>query len=194
MKNLFNIITKKSNIHSDEVKPSNKTEVNEVAIGKGTNVYRSFSNYYLTEKQFNKKKDAWFSKYGSNANIDDFKWSIYNEMLAEYGKKNDYYNMKIIYLEMAIMLSDQNKDNFKLLQLCRKMELHELGTSNLVTEVTISPASDSCEECKKLVGKTFSIKQALVEMPLPHSNCKHKLGCRCIYSPALSGYDEILNR
>jgi len=48
--------------------------------------------------------------------------------------------------------------------------------------VELFPAPDSCEACKKLVGKQYILTEA---PELPYEYCTHKLGCRCVLLPVV---------
>lgn len=50
----------------------------------------------------------------------------------------------------------------------------------VIRAVAIISANDSCENCKKFVGKVFSLS----DVPeLPNENCTSPKGCRCSYIP-----------
>jgi hypothetical protein len=49
-----------------------------------------------------------------------------------------------------------------------------------VKKVEILTAGDSCEACRKLAGKEFSIDKAPI---LPYGKCTHEMGCRCDILP-----------
>jgi len=56
---------------------------------------------------------------------------------------------------------------------------HESG---VLEYVEILAAPDSCESCKKLVGKRYKLS----EVPeLPNEHCIHELGCRCVVIPVV---------
>jgi hypothetical protein len=59
--------------------------------------------------------------------------------------------------------------------------------SNVVTGIEILVAPDSCEACKELTGKKFTLENV---PDLPNLNCTHEKGCRCCYIPItiLSGW------
>jgi SAP domain len=52
-----------------------------------------------------------------------------------------------------------------------------------VTYVTHLATSDSCSVCSKLNGRKWIIDQA---PELPHTQCMHDYGCRCLYQPVLN--------
>ena len=62
----------------------------------------------------------------------------------------------------------------------RNIEGYKEG--NVVKEVQILSRDDSCDECKKMAEKTYTLLNA---PELPHENCTHPTGCRCTYIPVL---------
>lgn len=54
------------------------------------------------------------------------------------------------------------------------IQFKEMG----IKYVEVLGTPDSCESCKKIVGKRYKLS----EVPkLPNPNCTHELGCRCVY-------------
>ena len=47
-----------------------------------------------------------------------------------------------------------------------------------VRTVELSATGDSCPNCQRLGGRRFALGKA---PPLPHKDCTHEMGCRCIY-------------
>jgi hypothetical protein len=83
---------------------------------------------------------------------------------------------------MAVLLHQEGKDNFKLLQLSAKATLDCIQLSDLEFKVQIVGCSDSCEACKKLNGKILTMEEAYL-LPVPCRECTHSIGfCRCTYS------------
>ena len=54
------------------------------------------------------------------------------------------------------------------------MQFKEMGVKYV--EVLATP--DSCESCKKIVGKRYTLSEAPI---LPNPNCTHEMGCRCVH-------------
>ncbi|MNE19595.1 hypothetical protein D3C80_1126830 [compost metagenome] len=86
---------------------------------------------------------------------------------------------------MAVILHQEGKDNFKLLQLSAKAYLDSIQlrnqSSDLVFNITIIGSKDSCENCKKMDGKIISMEEAYL-LPVPCRECMHSIGfCRCTY-------------
>lgn len=61
---------------------------------------------------------------------------------------------------------------------CRQIK--DWRESGMVDRVEIIGSGDSCEACREIAGKTFSID----EVPtIPCPKCTHKKGCLCVISP-----------
>jgi len=63
-----------------------------------------------------------------------------------------------------------------------KTSLEQYRNSGVVKSVEISTAPDSCDECKRFNKKRYKLS----EVPeLPHENCCHEKGCRCVLIPVV---------
>lgn len=144
------------------------------------------SQYGITEKDFDIHKGKLSKKFGQEARNRDVIWSIFNELLIK--KNKDLNSLKMIYYEMALFLNEEGKDCFAVLQQSHKMELMKFKQDGFVKKVRILTAGkDSCEACRQLENKVFTIEEALEKMPIPCKECTHKLYdekrgfCRCCY-------------
>ena len=130
----------------------------------------------------------------------DKQWAWFNEDIQKFLKDDDFYSLGNTYYKMSEFLKNEGKDDSKLRDLgyktklqFQKERLKELVVnSNIITGIEIIACTnctnvnnDSCEVCKKLDGKIFSIKEALSTNPLPVKNCSHLSGCRCVYGPVI---------
>lgn len=144
--------------------------------------YRGFhnlENFGVTKEEFTKRKYEHYLKHGIENNNNDVIWSIFNELLIK--NANDVDKLQMIYYTMAVVLHQEGKDNFKLLQLSAKARLDSFQSSDLELKVEIIGCSDSCEACKKLNGKIISMEEAYL-LPVPCRECNHRIGfCRCFY-------------
>lgn len=67
-----------------------------------------------------------------------------------------------------------------------KANLVQYRNYGVAKYIKILTAEDSCEACKKLGNKKYKIN----EFPeLPYEHCIHKMGCRCIDSPVVMGFE-----
>lgn len=152
--------------------------------------YRGFhnlENFGVTKEEFIKRKYEHYLKHGIENNNNDVIWSIFNELL--FKNATDFNRLRQIYYTMAVLLQQEGKDNFKVLQLNAKATLDSFQLSNLELKVQIVGCSDSCETCKKLNGKIMSMEEAYL-LPVPCRKCTHRIGfCRCLYC-AVSSRDS----
>lgn len=58
---------------------------------------------------------------------------------------------------------------------------------DIVKSVKMLTAPDSCNECKKFIGKRYSLNNV---PELPHENCTHKYGCRCMALPIIDSWSD----
>ncbi len=73
-----------------------------------------------------------------------------------------------------------------------KANLEEYRKQNdVVKGVKIVVASDSCDVCKKLSNKQFTIDNV---PELPYEKCTSSKGCRCSYSPVTIGWKQLGKR
>lgn len=148
--------------------------------------YKGFhylESYGITKDEFIKRKDEYYLKFGIENNNNDVVWSFFNELLIK--NVNDVDRLRMIYYTMAVLLHQEGKDNFKLLQLSAKATLDSLQlrnqSSNLVFNFEIMGCRDSCDNCKKMDGKIISMEEAYL-LPVPCRECTHSIGfCRCTY-------------
>lgn len=144
--------------------------------------YRGFhnlENFGVTKEEFIKRKYEHYLKHGIENNNNDVVWSIFNELL--FKNATDFNRLCEIYYTMAVLLHQEGKDNFKLLQLSAKARLDSFQSCEFELKVEMVGCSDSCEACKKLNGKMISIEQAYL-LPVPCRECTHRIGfCRCSY-------------
>lgn len=135
----------------------------------------------LTEEMFEIHRAALVKQFGKPPLINDVIWRFLNAQLT---KSRDFFNLKIVYLEMARLVSMEGKDPKPYLVKACKMELLELKKSG-TSKVKVYTCNDNlvCSECRKLENKVFTIAEALETMPVPHL-CQNQNGCRCWWNDA----------
>jgi hypothetical protein len=138
---------------------------------------RYFEIFDVSEGYLEQKRIEWICKTNMTLNYDDLIWSISNGLLLEYGKKNLYKEMSMLYFSMALFQRNHGKEFTYLLYEARKMELYDINAntpSEFKYKVVI--IADLCPECLKLDSQKFTIKEALEQMPIPHKNCTYDGG------------------
>ena len=107
------------------------------------------------------------------------KWNELNQELLRTIKENDLHKMHSIYYEQALLIKDEGGDSFPFLEQSIKSGLYkEQNFEQLEILVTV----DSCEECKSLSAKVFTVDEAIAQSPLPLASCSND-SCRCSYIP-----------
>ena len=148
--------------------------------------YLGIDKSYFEETRITLKK-----RFRTEPSSHDVIWGILNELIIKHA--NDYYTLSRLYYELAFIANKEKREFFHLLQKsmemtlrCKMKEMLEIGISEKV-EIFSSGFDDMCEECSKLNGKIFGIKDALRQMPIPNRNCTTSLEggkkgfCRCSY-------------
>lgn len=144
------------------------------------------SRYGISEKAYNDYKKKYSEKIKFSENENDVIWSMFNKLITQNSTNFDI--LKNIYLSMFHYLREERKDGFKLLQLSHDCGLRDALNHNLNLNAVIIAAKDSCDNCKKLDGKIFTIQEALEKKPLPHKDCSNSF-CRCLY-----GFEPIRDK
>jgi len=150
---------------------------------------RQLNEFGITELDFQARKKKLLEKPG-NWSDSDVIWSLFNEVVV---RTQDSHHRKMIYYSMALFLNDEGRDPIVSLRESARIEL-QIHERHGITHVGVSATSDSCEACKQLEKKTFSIVEALENNPLPCKECTHLLDkksqrgfCRCSYIGLVEG-------
>lgn len=138
--------------------------------------------YGVDQKLFAKHHQELSKQFGFKAPANDTVWRILNTLVAE---KKDYFDKKNIYLEMAHLVQMEGKNPKQHLANAAKMDLLD-NRENGYEQVQINNCNDDlvCKSCRSLEGKTFTIEEAMSEMPIPNL-CQSDDGCRCWYAPVI---------
>ena len=146
---------------------------------------KNLENFGIKDDDFINKRSELSKKFGKEAKSTDVIWGLFNELILE---TKDLHSLKMIYYEMALFLNKEGKDCFTVLQQSAKMELMKFKQEAFIKKVGVLTAGeDSCEACRRLENKVFTIEEALEKMPIPCKECTHKLYdekrgfCRCCY-------------
>jgi hypothetical protein len=139
------------------------------------------SHFRITKKTFLEHRESLSKQFKQEASINDTAWRILNLLIRE---NKSHFDIKLIYLEMAHIVSLEGKNPKPYLAEAAKQELLELKAEG-AKKVKISTLNDysTCKACSKLEGKVYTIDQALFSLPIPNL-CENVSGCRCSYSSA----------
>lgn len=151
--------------------------------------FENFNEYGLTDKLFNKRRENYIKKAKNNYSAFAFVTSIFNELSLQFAKRNDFSKLHNLYYQMARFLADYKEPFFLYLQESVKMNLYhykqiekDTGFKHKVNIMAaVSGKNPSCEKCLKQNGKSYTIDEALEEMPIPVKDCENSF-CRCLYT------------
>jgi len=137
----------------------------------------------ITRQTFEQHREQLAKQFGSQPSVNDTVWRILNSLVA---RTVDHSQAKLLYNEMAYLVRGEDKDPSPYLAEAAKHELLNLKESGVVSRVRVNTVNDDivCPKCRGLAEKTFTIEQALNDMPIPNA-CENEDGCRCWYSPVV---------
>lgn len=149
-------------------------------------IFDSIKGYAFSEDDFNNKKNFIILKTGKVPKDTE----VLRSLIMELQTKGI-----VVHNQLALILNWEGKDTYQFLFNVRRSELTNLKQSRIVQKVKIISGAkpgeiESCPECREIMGKVFTIDEALKQMPLPYKNCtckiydKNKGLCRCIYTAA----------
>lgn len=144
---------------------------------------KTLEQHGITEATYNRQKAALkLKKLGEEPAWQEVIWALYNKLLAKAG--TDFHQMHMIYFEMAWFLYNEGQDPYNAMDMARKSELMYNSQSR---DTVVIDSGDNCPACQALVGKMYSIQEALDEQPLPCKECtndpdgKDVSICNCCY-------------
>lgn len=151
------------------------------------NCLKNLETFGVTETDFKIQKNKLFNKWGYEPDDADVIWLIYNDLLL---KISDFHSLKMLHYQIALYLNADGRDYFETRQKSSEMELRYYQQQGVKKVKILTVKNESCENCRKLEGKTFKISDALKEMPIPCKECNYPLindnygFCRCCYVPS----------
>lgn len=144
----------------------------------------------LEERDFTKTRDDLAKRFGVPPSGGDVLWALSNRLAVQLMKGQDLGALNLLYFDMALFAQKQGEDVVTFRQQAARTELlrHKQGG---IKRVEILPANDACKACEGQRGKTFTIDEALEQMPIPFRECTFELvsgkpgWCRCTYLPVV---------
>ncbi len=140
----------------------------------------SEKDFILKREEMSKKSEIWTDR--------DAIWSLFNDAAA----KTEPNRLQGLYYLMSLFRNEEGGEDLAVRRASAESDLAQYRRMR-VTEVEVLAAPDSCEACKRLEGRKFTVEQVLAEHPLPCLECTHKLRkkdvkpfCRCIYLPVIN--------
>jgi hypothetical protein len=141
-------------------------------------INRALFDIEFTREDFNATREKLSREFGCKASVNDTLWRMLN--LIDKPDK-DYQIRKFIYFAMSYILLWEGKSSNEVMAKFHRMDLlnAKVNTPGLVAVIHTRNDEYVCDECKKLSKMTFTIDEALRDMPIPHK-CTNE-NCRCGY-------------
>ncbi len=154
-----------------------------------TSFLRGLGNFGIEKNEIDKlvlqQTQALIEKFGKDPSFADVAWGISNKLIMKYPDLASG-----IHFQQALFLHSEGKDPTKIRLLSFEKDLKDYQKSEVIEGVEVITAREqSCEGCRKLEGKVFTIKEALEQEILPCKECAHDANekgigwCRCCYAP-----------
>lgn len=148
--------------------------------------FRFFRNHRIEKSFLERKRDEWFNSQCEGSSYYDLIWAVSNELLHEYAISENFFNMKMLYFELAFFEKSMQNEFYSLLQESKRMELFDIRKhlhDDSDALVVIRCGEIDCEICSINDGMTLTIREAVKEMPIPPLKCSHNDGwCTCCYT------------
>ena len=150
---------------------------------------QSLQGYGLSDKDYERHKKTLRERFGQEPGDGDVIWSMFNQVVHESIAGGDSKQLRLPYFEMALFLYQEGRGFVHLLGQSHRMELTAYKRDGFPKKVRIHTQGDkSCDACRRLHGKVFTVDDALEHMPLPCKHCTFDFQgtgqpgwCRCLY-------------
>lgn len=150
------------------------------------------ATFGVDRDDFFRERERLTRQFGKKPSSSDVLWSLYNTVISRLADIGEFHP-SFLYFLMAHFLYDEGREFRHLLQQSIEMQLTEYRESRVADKVRILTGRDgSCEACRQLEGRVFTLDEAFELMPIPCKDCTFELHpgkpgwCRCQY---LSGVD-----
>ena len=131
-----------------------------------------------TVKDFEEKRKA-FERAGKSSDEEEICNELYEDLIEEC---KDYQELEEAFRSLARFLDQHGKESFEEQQ--KTLQARLLGFENEgATKVRIS-SSGCCESCREFDGKVLKLEQALLNLPMPSSQCSASGVSEFIWSSA----------
>lgn len=147
---------------------------------------RNLGPYGVKKEDFVGKRLGLAERSGSWTDRDAL-WALFNEAVTRTRPEM----LKGLYYLMALFVNEEQRDPTSLSRLSADCELVQFRKQG-ITQVEILAAPDSCEACKAMAGREYTVEEALGQHLLPCRDCTRKLKnsdrytfCRCSYLPCI---------
>jgi hypothetical protein len=139
-------------------------------------------------EEFGISRDAYERARSKNPSLTDVKTILaLLEARAKHPRKDGFDSPAYTYGAMASLLYETGGDPAEYLKSSARGRLLELKEAGIET-AEILAGDDGCPACLAMNHRTFSVEEALRDMPLPNRDCTKHLEnenhsiCRCIWT------------
>ncbi len=147
----------------------------------------------VSKNVYEKHREDLQQQFNGLPRVNDVVWRILNSLTTT---RKDLNELVFIYEEMAHLVKDEGKDATtyfaqvkKLQDRLNRQSLKKMkDIEEMITGVEILAVIDShtCEYCRAMHGRKFSLEEAIKEMPVP-GKCSSLSRCRCSLLPVFRG-------
>lgn len=149
--------------------------------------------FNVGDTEFIQEQEHLRRQFGKEPSPADTLWSLYNSLIRRLAQ-DKYVSAAYVYPQMALLLYEEGKPFFRVLQHAAETRLMDYQQSDLYhgspfhpARVQIIAARDSCERCRELDGRILRIDEAQAQRPVPNKDCMYETvegkpgWCRCTY-------------
>jgi len=123
----------------------------------------------------------------------EHKWSELNALLETTKKSGSKHDVAGVLRLHALEVFKEGRDHLALAQKAQRTQiLASWPPGGIIGRLRIIGCADSCPACQEVIGKVFTVEEALKEMPIPPKNCTGSTKrpeqhgwCRCCWVPEI---------
>jgi hypothetical protein len=151
---------------------------------------QSLGRYGVTDGDFELHRERLRTRFGQVSSDGDVVWSLFQDALERCMKCGNVLELGTLYFDMARFLYDEERDFSIPLQQYQRMELLYYKQKGFTGKLQIHVRYSCCETCRRLEGQTYTLDEAMEQMPIPCKECTFALHggrpgwCRCQYTVA----------
>jgi len=149
------------------------------------NVMQRMAEYGISKQVFDRIKEQLTQRFGVEPDFNNVIFVFLTERLVYATEKSDWATIQSSSFEMAVILHDWDMDCFKWLQESKSAELKGYKAMGVQKVDILTCGEDSCDRCRALHMKRFTVSKALELMPIPVKDCENDGWCRCDYLPVV---------
>ena len=121
----------------------------------------------IAQVTFEHQREELSKRFGSRASVYDTIWQILNGLISPSRSR---FESKMIYFLMASVMREEGRNPTPYFRQAATQELLEISEGAIFSRVKISTCNDDhvCVACREAAEKTYTIEQALSQLPVPN--------------------------